>query len=171
MMARGSAQRSAKRPVSRLVPRPLSLRLYPDSILRRVCVPVERFEGWLSDVLEEMLALMRTHEGIGLAAPQVGIVCRLFVARIEEQSICLANPVITTQSGKDEMAEGCLSLPGIRIDIERHRQIEVRGYDSRGRKRRHRVEGLWARVIQHEIDHLDGVLICDYRRQHGALEQ
>ncbi len=141
--------------------RPLSLRLYPDPLLRGLCCPVERFDSWLSDVLDEMLALMRVHGGIGLAAPQVGITQRLFVAEVEGYSLCLVNPEITARSGSDRMAEGCLSLPGIHVDVQRDRQIEVQGFDAQGRKRRHRVEGLSARVMQHEMDHLDGVLICD----------
>jgi peptide deformylase len=140
---------------------PLSLRFHPDPVLRDTCHPVERFDSWLSDVLHEMLALMRVHDGIGLAAPQVGITKRLFVAELQGYSVCLVNPVITARNGSDRMAEGCLSLPGIHVDIRRDWQIEARGFDVQGRRRRHRVEGLWARVMQHEIDHLNGVLICD----------
>ena len=140
---------------------PLSLRLHPDPVLRDVCHPVERFDRWLSDVLDEMLTLMRTHKGIGLAAPQVGITQRLFVAEIQGQPLCLANPTIVMGSGIDQMVEGCLSLPGVHTNVRRNWQIEVQGFDAQGRKRKHRVDGLWARVVQHETDHLDGVLICD----------
>jgi len=108
-----------------------------------------------------MLALMRVHNGIGLAAPQVGITQRLFVAEIRGRFVCLVNPVIAARCASDRMTEGCLSLPGVYVDVERDRQVEVQGYDVYGRRREHCVEGLWARVIQHEIDHLDGVLICD----------
>ena len=140
---------------------PLSLRLHPDPVLRDVCRPVEWFDRWLSDVLDEMLTLMRVHKGIGLAAPQVGIRQRLFVAEIQGHPLCLVNPTITNRSGSDQMTEGCLSLPGIHTNIQRNWRIEVQGFDARGQKQRHRVEGLWARVMQHETDHLDGVLICD----------
>ena len=139
----------------------LHLRFYPDAVLRTVCHPIERFDTWLADVLAEMLALMRTSGGIGLAGPQVGITRRLFVAKIQRRSLCLINPVITTRDGSDLMAEGCLSLPDIQVDVQRSWQIEVQGFDARGRRRTYCVEGLWARVMQHEIDHLDGVLICD----------
>jgi len=108
-----------------------------------------------------MLELMRAHEGLGLAAPQVGITQRLFVAEMHGCSVCLVNPVITGRSGSDRMAEGCLSLPSIHVNVQRDRQVEVQGFDAQGRKRSYCVEGLWARVMQHEIDHLDGVLICD----------
>jgi len=136
--------------------------------LREACHPVDRFDNWLSDVLEEMLGLMRLHQGIGLAAPQVGLAKRLFVAEIHGHSLGLVNPVITARSGSDLRDEGCLSLPGVYVDVQRSWQIEVEGFDARGRKRSYRVEGLWARVAQHEIDHLDGVLICD--RAHEGLE-
>ena len=140
---------------------PLSLRLHPDPVLRDVCHPVERFDRWLSDVLDEMLTLMRVHKGIGLAAPQVGITRRLFVAEIQGQPLCLVNPTIVMGSGIDQMVEGCLSLPDVHANVQRNWQIEVQGFDAQGRKRKHRVDGLWARVVQHETDHLDGVLICD----------
>jgi len=148
----------------------LSLRLYPDPVLRRVCEPVERFNKELSDVLEEMVSLMRSNHGIGLAAPQVGIAQRLFIVEINGHSVRLVNPAIVGRSGRDRMIEGCLSLPGVQADIERADQVEVRGYDVRGRKQRHCVQGLWARVMQHELDHLDGVLICDYS-DHSPSEQ
>lgn len=139
----------------------LHLRFYPDAVLRTVCHPIDRFDTWLADVLAEMLALMRGSGGIGLAGPQVGISQRLFVAEIQERTLCLINPVITARDGSDLLTEGCLSLPGVQVDVPRAWQIEVQGLDARGCRRAYCVEGLWARVVQHEIDHLDGVLICD----------
>jgi peptide deformylase len=154
-------EKQSRKDLKRGLPRLLTLRIYPDSVLRGICEPVERFDGWLSDVLDEMHALMRAHNGIGLAAPQAGITRRVFVAEIEGRRICLANPVIMDCSGRDEMVEGCLSLPGVSVRLERDLEIEVRGYSARGRRSSHRIHGLWARVIQHEIDHLNGVLISD----------
>jgi peptide deformylase len=147
-----------------IMARPLSLRIHPDPILRSVCHPVERFDGWLSNVLDEMLSLMRLNRGIGLAAPQVGIAKRFFVAQIGRQSMCLVNPMIVARSGSGRLAEGCLSLPEVSVNVQRDLQIEVEGFDARGQRRRHALEGLWARVAQHEIDHLDGILICDHER-------
>ncbi len=146
----------------------LHLRFYPDAALRTMCHPIDRFDTWLADVLDEMLALMRTAGGIGLAGPQVGILQRLFVAEIGGQAVCLVNPVIAARCGCDRMDEGCLSLPGVYVDIQRDWQIEVQGFDAQGHKRTCCVEGLWARVMQHEIDHLDGILICD--RAHQDLD-
>ncbi len=141
--------------------RPLSLRVYPDPVLRQSCGPVEEFDSTLADVLEEMLSLMRLHHGIGLAGPQAGIPRQLFVARIGNEVIRLANPHITAVSGRVTMREGCLSLPGFEAMVERSRAIQVIGYDPCGRKQGLGVEGMWARVMQHEINHLSGVLICD----------
>jgi peptide deformylase len=143
----------------------LHLRFYPDAVLRTTCCPIDRFDTWLADVLEEMLALMRTTGGIGLAGPQVGILRRLFVAEIGRQILCLVNPVLLARNGSDRMIEGCLSLPGVQVDVQRNRRVEVQGYDAYGHRCRHRIEGLWARVVQHEIDHLNGVLICDKAHQ------
>ncbi len=150
---------------------PLRLRVYPDSVLREPCRPVERFDAWLADVFEEMVALMRTHDGIGLAGPQAGLGQRLFVAEVEGRTFCLANPAIGQRLGRDRMVEGCLSLPGTHVEIERDSQIEVVGYGVHGQKQTHVVQGLWARVVQHEVDHLDGVLIRDYQNAGISPEQ
>jgi len=164
-MQQGRTTRESYSAESTPARKPLSLRLYPDSVLRTRCEPVDRFDAWLADVFEEMLALMRNHNGIGLAGPQAGLMMRLFVAEIEEQTLSVANPVIHVRSGQDRMVEGCLSLPGIQVEMDRALQVEVHGYDVQGKKRKHAVRGLWARVMQHEIDHLDGVLICDYQER------
>ena len=140
----------------------LSLKIYPDSALRQVCKPVGRFDGELRDLINEMLFVMRTNNGIGLAAPQVGITERLFVCELEGRAISLINPKIKEISGQAEMVEGCLSLPEVHVNVTRIEQLHVHGYDSRGRKKQLEMSGLWARVIQHEIDHLNGVLICDH---------
>lgn len=142
--------------------RPLSLRLYPDPMLRQSCGPVEQFDSALADVMDEMLSLMRRHRGIGLAGPQVGILRQLFVAQIGDDVIRLVNPRIMSVSGRVTMREDCLSLPGFDALVERSRVIQVIGYDPRGRKQALRVEGMWARVAQHGINHLSGVLICDH---------
>jgi peptide deformylase len=168
-MAKDDKQGCCDYPCDPVMVRPLSLRFYPDPLLRGLCFPVGRFDSWLSDLLADMLELMRAHEGVGLAAPQVGITKRLFVAEIQGCSMCLVNPVITARSGSDRMDEGCLSLPGVSVDVQRDWQIEVQGFDAQGRRQTHRVEGLWARVMQHEIDHLDGVLICDHKKLHRCV--
>jgi len=141
---------------------PLHLRIFPDEVLRQPCEPVERFDAELRDLIDEMLILMRIREGIGLAAPQVGIRKRLFVCEIENRSISLINPSIAAVGGQAEMIEGCLSLPEVQVKITRSDRVLVSGYDLDGQKKQFEFTGLCARVIQHELDHLDGVLICDY---------
>jgi peptide deformylase len=142
--------------------RKLSLRIFPDEVLRRNCEPVEKFTTELRDVIDDMFILMRRLNGIGLAAPQVGISERFFVCGFEDQSISLVNPVIITSDKETSMTEGCLSLPNIEVDILRKERIFVHGYDIRGNVIRVEMTGLWSRVAQHEIDHLNGVLISDY---------
>lgn len=148
------------RPPSRI--RPLALVFYPDPVLRTVCEPVDTFDSTLRDVAEEMLALMRQHAGIGLAAPQVGLRQRLIVASIADRHLVLANPAIINASQPRDFVEGCLSLPGIQANVRRPERIRVTGYDMHGQRLSFGANGLWARVIQHELDHLNGVLILDY---------
>jgi len=110
----------------------------------------------------DMLALMHAHQGIGLAAPQVGQSVRLIVADIGEGPVCLVNPSLTPAPPRDRMTEGCLSLPGVLVEIERAQIVEVCGFDQSGSPVHFEARGLLARALQHEVDHLNGVLIIDY---------
>lgn len=139
------------------------LKLYPDPVLRQVCDPVDRFGRHLTYLMDEMLCFMRDNGGIGLAGPQVGLSKRLFVAEIQGEALCLVNPEITESAGQSKMTEGCLSLPGVSVKVSRHKDIEVHGYDPMGNKRSYHIGGLWAHVVQHEIDHLNAILIRDYQ--------
>jgi peptide deformylase len=145
-------------------PESLHLRIFPDSALRQVCEPVETFDSWLDDVLKQMFVLMDIHNGIGLAGPQVGFTRRFFIAKIHMRAICLVNPVITSRRGTAGMTEGCLSLPDTFVHIKRNNSIEVSGYNCQGNKQSYQLHGLWARVVQHEMDHLNGIVICDYQQ-------
>ncbi len=153
-----------------------SLVLYPDQVLRSVCQPVESFDSALRDLADEMLSLMHHHRGIGLAAPQVGLRQRLIVSRIEDHPLVLANLEVKDATAPRDFVEGCLSLPGVQVNVRRPERIRVTGYDVHGQRRSFGAVGLWARVIQHELDHLNGVLICDYKQheteqcQHCPLE-
>ncbi|MBE0543826.1 MAG: peptide deformylase [Verrucomicrobia bacterium] len=141
----------------------LSLRLFPDEVLRAACDPVDNFDSTLRDVADEMLALMRHYRGIGLAAPQVGLRHRLIVCGLEEQLFTLTNFEVKDATEPLDFIEGCLSLPGVQVNVRRPERIRVAGYDVHGQRRSFGAVGLWARVIQHELDHLNGVLICDYK--------
>ena len=139
----------------------LSLVYYPNPILRAICRPVDSFDGTLRDLVREMFSLMQMHGGIGLAGPQVAVEQRVFVCAIQGRQLCLTNPEIQEAGKPGEFVEGCLCLPDVHISVLRPERIRVSGYDARGRKTRFGATGLWARVIQHELDHLNGVLICD----------
>lgn len=141
----------------------LSLRVHPDPVLRFQAAPVEIFDNYVDLLVKEMLHFMKLHEGIGLAAPQLGVSQRIIVAGIgAAPPIALANPEILRAAGEDAMVEGCLSLPGVRVNVLRNQSIAVRGLTNDGKSVELSVGGLMARVIQHEIDHLNGTLICDY---------
>jgi len=142
--------------------RPLQLRLYPDFVLREVCRPLHDMRRDVADLARDMLELMHQHAGIGLAAPQVGLLVQVIVADIGEDPVCLANPRLLPTGHTDRMTEGCLSLPEVYVEVEREAAVEVRGLDPTGRPVHFEVQGLMARVLQHEVDHLHGVLICDY---------
>lgn len=140
----------------------LSLKIFPDAVLRTLCDPVETFNAQLREWTEEMFEIMRQSEGIGLAGPQAGISRQLFVCGIENDSLCLINPTIIQADSQADMIEGCLSLPDMHVKVTRNDRIVVAGYDIQGRQIQYELTGLWARVVQHEMDHLKGVLICDY---------
>jgi peptide deformylase len=140
------------------------VRRFGDPILRTRAREVENFDDALRAEIERMGRLMHDSIGIGLAAPQVGVSHRLFVYRVEPDSPVQAviNPVIEWSSRDAEwMEEGCLSLPGVHVEVERPIFVRVRAQDGRGEPITIEAAGLEARVIQHETDHLDGVLILD----------
>ncbi len=140
----------------------LDLQVYPAEVLRQICKPVEQFDAELRDMIEAMFALMRRSEGIGLAAPQAGLARQVFVCRIQNETLALVNPVIVETGKETQMVEGCLSLPGMHINVTRHDRVYVAALDVRGRRMQYELTGLWARVVQHEMDHLKGILICDH---------
>jgi peptide deformylase len=140
------------------------VRTYGDPVLRSEARPVEVFDDKLREEVERMGALMHDSLGIGLAATQVGVLHRVLVYRVEHDSPinALVNPVIEWSGGdKETMEEGCLSLPGVHVDVDRPVYVRVRAQDADGEPILIEASGLEARVIQHEIDHLDGVLILD----------
>jgi len=141
---------------------PLKISEYPNSILREKCVSIERITDSEIKLFEEMLFTMRHFAGIGLAAPQIGIAKNLIVADIGEGAIKLANPKILKTGGSDKLEEGCLSIPGVAVNIERPNEIIINGLNENNLLIEIKAKGLLARVFQHEIDHLKGRLIIDY---------
>ena len=140
------------------------VRKHGDPVLRSRALPIERFDDALVEEVRRMGRLMHDAYGIGLAATQVGVMHRVLVYRTElEGSVAaLVNPVLEWSSkDKESSEEGCLSLPGVSVEVERPVHVRVRAQDERGQPILIEASGLEARVIQHEMDHLDGVLILD----------
>jgi peptide deformylase len=135
-----------------------------DPVLRAAALPVDRFDEQLAAEIERMGELMHDALGVGLAATQLGVLHRVLVyqAHADDPLTALVNPVIEWTSEELEVAEeGCLSLPGVHVDVERPARVRVRAQDGSGDELEVEAEGLEARVIQHEVDHLGGVLILD----------
>jgi len=141
----------------------------PDaSILRRRSRPVPRCSGEICALIQEMVEVMYASGGIGLAAPQIGVPLRVIVADVGEGPLALVNPRILRRSGTQVGPEGCLSIPGVAGIVERPRRIVVTGKTQSGRKKTLVAEDLLARVILHEVDHLNGILFTD-RVEDGKL--
>lgn len=135
---------------------------YPDKILREPSQVVSRITEKEIKLFQDMLLTMRHFSGIGLAAPQVGINQRLIVVEVDGQILKLANPEVIKAQGKEQMEEGCLSAPGILVNIERPYEIIVRALNEENKIVEISAKGLLARAILHEIDHLNGKTIIDY---------
>ncbi len=138
-----------------------NIRQNNDPVLRQKAVYVSKFTPQLRLLLEDMAETMLAAEGVGLAAPQVGIAKRIIVVKVEEGVLEIVNPEITSAEGKDIDVEGCLSLPGVFGEVPRYDRVTVSGRDRNGKKIELTAEGFLSRVLQHEIDHLDGVLFVD----------
>ena len=140
---------------------------YPHPTLRHVSKPLKRVDAWLQKVVREMFELMYAANGVGLAANQVDLPYRLFVLNLEsdpkakDREMAFLNPVITSRKGTSEAEEGCLSLPGLYADVRRPDKVSVSAFSLAGEEVNLELEGLFARAVQHEIDHLDGVLFID----------
>lgn len=140
---------------------------YPHPTLRHLSKPLKRVDKQLHAIAAQMFELMYAANGIGLAANQVNLPYRLFVLNLQsdpqarDQQFVFINPVITTRKGHTEGEEGCLSIPGVYADVTRSERVSLNAYDLAGREINLDLEGLFARAVQHEIDHLDGILFVD----------
>ncbi len=138
------------------------IRVYGDPVLRQVAAAVEEIDGRIARMVEDMIPAMHAAEGIGLAAPQVGIQKRLFVYDIGEGPRTLVNPEIVESDGEWAFEEGCLSVPGLSFEIVRPKLVHLVGRDLDGNEVSIEADELLARLFQHELDHLDGVLLLDH---------
>lgn len=140
----------------------LKVRTYGNPCLRKKCVPVKEVGPSERMVMNAMIETMHQSKGIGLAASQVGIIQRFFVADVDDGPMVIINPEIVKRGGSCLLEEGCLCLPEVTIIVKRAEEITVNYTDENNQSMTLTCNGLLARVIQHETDHLDGVLIIDY---------
>jgi peptide deformylase len=140
-----------------------AIRMYPDPVLREPATPVSVVDDSVRQLARDLADTMYAAPGIGLAAPQVGVQRRVFVYRVSEEDELrtLVNPEIASSSGEQTDDEGCLSIPGLSYPVTRALNITVTALDAEGNRVSYDAEELEARIIQHEIDHLDGVLFID----------
>jgi peptide deformylase len=138
-----------------------SVRVYGDPVLKQVAREVDDVDGSLVRLVEDMVETMYDSEGAGLAAPQVGVQKRLFVYDIGEGPEAIVNPSLTEMDGEWYYNEGCLSIPGLQLGIVRPDRVHLRGFDLDGNEVSIEADEFLGRVFQHEVDHLDGVLMVE----------
>ena len=140
----------------------LDIVIYGDAVLRQKAKPIKKVDKEVRRLLDDMVEAMEAAQGIGLAAPQIGVPVRAWVCRVDKDLYQLVNPRIVTRSPEEEVdIEGCLSLPGLRAEVKRPLQVRLSGLDEIGKKVTVEAEGLLARCFCHESDHLDGRLFVD----------
>ena len=139
----------------------LKLCFYPDPVLRKKCEKVEEITPKIKELLKEMAQIMYASRGIGLAGPQVGRLKRVITIGTGKGLISLVNPKIISRKGSQIGEEGCLSFPGLFVKIKRAQVVEVEGLNPEEKLIKIKAQGLLARVFQHEINHLDGILMID----------
>jgi peptide deformylase len=145
---------------------------YPDPVLRRKAKRVSRIDESLNRLIDDMIETMYQASGAGLAAPQVGVSLKIAVIGIpEEEVIVLVNPELVKKSGERLVIEGCLSVPGYRGEIKRAEKVTVKALDRNGKAFRIKADDLLAEVLEHEIDHLNGILYIDHLESTDKLEK
>jgi peptide deformylase len=140
----------------------LKIHTWPDPALRKLCKEVKVVDDNIRSLLDQMHALMLVNKGVGLAANQVGLDLRLIVAGLDNEKVFkLVNPKIIRQEGHLDFLEGCLSFPGVEVKVPRAKKIWISALDEKGQPLEMEVQGIWAVVFQHEIDHVDGIVFFD----------
>ncbi len=137
------------------------LHLLGSPVLRQRAYEVARYDDGVKALVADLYDTMRAAKGVGLAANQIGVARRVAVAAADDQEVVLVNPVIVETDGEETAEEGCLSIPDIFADVSRAFRVVVETTDEQGQRKRVEGTGLFARAIQHEIDHLDGILFLD----------
>jgi len=139
----------------------LPIKIYPNKILRKKCKEVKKITEIEKKLIKDMFETMYKNNGVGLAAPQVGVLKRIIVVDVGQGAISLINPKIVKKIGRAKSTEGCLSIPGVTLEVRRSAWVKVRGLSKNDKLVTIKAEGLLAFALQHEIDHLNGVLIYD----------
>ncbi|OGO24507.1 MAG: peptide deformylase [Chloroflexi bacterium RBG_16_51_9] len=140
----------------------LPIRVAPDPVLRKKSKRVKSVDSSIRRLIKDMIETMHAAPGVGLAAPQVGIPLRVIVIGIpEEEEICLINPEVVRRKGERIVDEGCLSIPGYTGQLKRSETVTVKGRDPKGKEIRIKADELLAQALEHEIDHINGVLYID----------
>ncbi len=149
----------------------LQMRVFPDPILRQRARKVAQFDAKLAQLAADMIETMAAHRGVGLAANQVGVLQRMCVVKLEDwgEAMVLVNPEIIRREGLREVEEGCLSLPGYRGMVNRAERIRVRYQDLQGKQLRVKADCVLAQAIEHETDHLNGILYVDHLIAHDQF--
>jgi peptide deformylase len=150
----------------------LQLRFHPDPVLRHKAKRVTKIDGKITQLIDDMIDTMHAAGGVGLAAPQVGVSLRVVVIEMPgEETLVLVNPEMVKRTGEVEVTEGCLSIPGYRGEIKRVAKVTVKGLDRQGKQIRIKGEGLLAEALEHELDHINGVLYIDHLASADDLEK
>lgn len=139
----------------------LKIQKYPNPVLKKKAEEVKEVNEEVRGLIRDMFETMYANQGVGLAAPQVGISKRIVVANVGDSPRAFVNPKILEKKGQDFSEEGCLSVPGVFLKIKRIKEIEVEALDEKGKKFKIRATGLLSHCLQQEIDHLNGILISD----------
>ena len=140
----------------------LEIRVAPDPVLRQKAKRIKSVDKSIHKLIDDMFDTMHAAPGVGLAAPQVGIPLRLIVISVpEEEEICLINPEVVRRKGERIVDEGCLSIPGYTGQLKRAESVTVKGLDLHGKEIRIKADDLLAQALEHEIDHINGVLYID----------
>lgn len=139
----------------------LSIKKYPNPILRKKALDIKLITEKIQKIAFDMIETLEATNGLGLAGNQVGILKKIIIVQIENKPSIIINPKIIGQEGEEEASEGCLSFPGLFVPIKRAFNITFKGFNINGDEIKGEVSGLEGRIIQHEIDHLDGILFID----------
>jgi len=143
-----------------------------DSVLRKKAKRVSSIDSSIQRLINDMVETMQDADGVGLAAPQVGVSLRVAVLQMPgEEPIAIINPAIVKRGGEQEVTEGCLSIPGIFGQLKRSASVTVKGQDDKGRAIRIKATGLMAEALEHEIDHLNGILYIDHIESQDKLHK